>query len=211
MAPAQFDTQSVDIAGLPRREYPALSAAQAGQLAESLKTVDYLFRASGSRVRFPGFLSVYEEGKDENGAANGNGDSIDGNWLPALSQGELLDLLTLLPEQHFTQPPPRFTEASLVRALEEHGIGRPSTYAPTMTTLQSRGYVDLKERRLYPTDLGFVVCDRLVKHFPRVFDVGFTARMEEALDSIAEGDQDWVGVLRGLYGPFASRSPPPSI
>jgi DNA topoisomerase-1 len=211
MAPAIYDTITADIAALPRRTHPALTPAQALTVAGALETPEYLFRASGSRVRFSGFLSVYEEGRDDNGKAprngNSNGDGAEGEeslgWLPALSEGEVLDLLKLLAEQHFTQPPPRYTEASLVKALEENGIGRPSTYAPIMTTIQERGYVQLREKRLYPTDLGVVVNDRLVKHFPEVFDVGFTARMEEALDSIADSERDWIEVLHEFYGPFA--------
>ncbi len=212
MEAALYDTISADIAALPLRTHAALSAAAAAALAETLKTADYLFRASGSRVRFPGFLSVYEEGHDENGAKKSaaNDDSqapedIDSGWLPALRQGELLDLLALLPEQHFTQPPPRYTEASLVRTLEENGIGRPSTYAPIMGTIQERGYVEQREKRLYPTELGFVVNAQLVQHFPDVFDVGFTARMEEALDAIADDGRNWVEVLREFYEPFAQQ------
>jgi DNA topoisomerase-1 len=211
MEAALYDTISVDIAALPRRDYATLSPAAAATLAEKLANPEYLFRSSGSRVRFPGFLSVYEEGRDENNRKNGRkngsnddeGDAPDDSgWLPALSMGELLDLLALLPEQHFTQPPPRYTEASLVKALEENGIGRPSTYAPIMSTIQGRDYVELREKRLYPTELGYVVNDQLVQHFPDVFDVGFTARMEEALDEIADSGRDWVEVLRGFYGPF---------
>ncbi len=211
MEAALYDTISADIAALPQRQHPVLSPAAAAALVDGLGTPDYLFRASGSRVRFPGFLSVYEEGRDENGGkrngSNGDDsqapDDIDSGWLPALRLGELLDLLALLPEQHFTQPPPRYTEASLVKALEENGIGRPSTYAPIMSTIQERGYVDLRrDKRLYPTELGFVVNDQLVQHFPDVFDVGFTARMEEALDEIADDGRNWVEVLRGFYGPF---------
>ena len=212
MAPAIYDTISVDIAALPTRTHPTLTVAQAAALAGALDNPEYLFRASGSRVRFAGFLSVYVEGRDENGKdqrngdRNGTGDDADfddlENWLPALTAGELLDLLELLSNQHFTQPPPRYTEASLVKALEENGIGRPSTYAPTMTTIQSRSYVEQRERRLYPTDLGFAVNDRLVEHFPDIFDVGYTARMEEALDEIADEHRDWVEVLRDFYVPL---------
>ncbi len=216
MAPAIYDTITADIAALPRRTVPAVAPEQALALAATLEAPEYLFRASGSRVRFPGFLGVYEEGRDDNGKSPRNGDKLEGNgngegadgeeptgWLPALSEGELLDLLKLLAEQHFTQPPPRYTEASLVKALEEYGIGRPSTYAPTMTTIQERGYVQLRDKRLYPTELGIVVNDRLVKHFPEVFDVGFTARMEEALDSIAASERDWIQVLHEFYRPFS--------
>jgi DNA topoisomerase-1 len=211
MAPAIYDTISVDIAALPRRQVPTLTPLDAVALAAQLETPEYLFRASGSRVRFPGFLSVYEEGRDDNGKpasddnGNGEGDAEESaGWLPALSEGELLDLLKLLPEQHFTQPPPRYTEASLVRALEENGIGRPSTYAPILSTIQDRGYVEQRDKRLFPAELGFVVNDQLVKHFPAVFEVGFTARMEEALDSIAASEREWVDVLREFYEPFST-------
>ncbi len=158
----------------------------------------YLFRATGSQVRFPGFLTVYEEIREE-------GEKGDENRIriPELREGELLDLLQLLPEQHFTQPPPRYTEASLVKALEEHGIGRPSTYAPILSTLKQRGYVERRGKSLVPTELGFTVNDLLVEHFPTVFDVGFTARMEEGLDKIAAGDQDWVQLLKDFYEPFS--------
>ena len=212
MSPAIYDTISVDIAALPTRTHPTLSVAQAATLAGALENPEYLFRASGSRVRFAGFLSVYVEGRDENGRdqrnGNKNGSDDDAsyddleNWLPALTAGELLDLLELLANQHFTQPPPRYTEASLVKALEENGIGRPSTYAPTMTTIQSRSYVEQRERRLYPTELGIAVIDRLVEHFPDIFDVGYTAKMEEALDEIADEHRDWVEVLRDFYEPL---------
>ncbi len=114
----------------------------------------------------------------------------------------MLDLLKLLPEQHFTQPPPRYTEASLVKALEEYGIGRPSTYAPILNTIQQRGYVVRDGKRLVPTETGIVVNDLLVGHFSQVIDVGFTAKMEEDLDRIAAGEQEWVPVLRDFYGPF---------
>ena len=135
----------------------------------------YAFRATGTVVRFLGFTKVYTEGRDE-------GDEVDDKkspLLPPLNEGESLDLLHLLPEQHFTQPPPRFTEATLVKSLEEHGIGRPSTYAPIMSTIQERGYVERNAKQLVPTELGFIVNDLLVKHFPDVVDLGFTAGMEE--------------------------------
>jgi DNA topoisomerase-1 len=123
--------------------------------------------------------------------------------LPPLARHEPLDLLGIYPEQHFTQPPPRFTEASLIKALEELGIGRPSTYAPILSTIQERGYIErMPDRRLKPTDLGFLVNDLLVKHFPNEVDVGFTAQMEEKLDRIAAGESGWVQVLRDFYAPF---------
>ena len=158
----------------------------------------YLFRATGSSVRFPGFLAVYEESKSE----DDTGEDDLGIAIPPLTVDELLDLLRLLPEQHFTQPPPRYTEATLVKALEEYGIGRPSTYAAILSTIQERGYVERKEKRLFATPLGFVVNDLLVAHFDRVFAVGFTARMEDELDRIANQEEDWVQVLRDFYGEF---------
>ncbi len=122
--------------------------------------------------------------------------------LPDVSVGEILDLLQLLPEQHFTQPPPRFTEASLVKALEEYGIGRPSTYAAIISTIIDRDYVIRAERKLAPTELGFTVNDLLVKYFDNIFNVGFTATMEEHLDSIANGKEEMVPVLRAFYDFF---------
>ncbi|MFQ6058001.1 MAG: type I DNA topoisomerase [Anaerolineae bacterium] len=181
MAPAILDVTTVDIkAGDPSGEMP------------------YLFRATGSVIKFPGFLRVYERprGRDE---AKEEGE---GKVLPPLSVDEILDLLRLIPEQHFTQPPPRYSEATLVKALEKYGIGRPSTYAPILSTIQQRGYVERVDRRLHPTELGFIVNDLLVEHFPDIFNVNFTAHMEEDLDRIALGERDWVHVLREFYEPF---------
>ena len=156
----------------------------------------YLFRASGSKLIFPGFLIVYEEAKEE------DAEEEEQQEIPPLTVDELLDLLRLIPKQHFTQPPPRFTEATLVKALEEYGIGRPSTYASIIGTIQQRGYVQKDGRRLFPTETGFLVNDLLVEHFSEVLDYGFTARMEEQLDEIAVGRLGWVPVLRDFYGPF---------
>ena len=182
MASARIDITTVDVAA----QRPGSSA-------------QYRFRASGSVIQFRGFLELYTEARDEDAAASDE----DRKPLPALTEGELLDLLSLLPQQHFTQPPPRYTEASLVRSLEEKGIGRPSTYAPILSTLQERGYVIRNERRLEPTELGEIVNDLLVEHFPDVVDVDFTANMEERLDDIAQGRRTWVPVMREFYGPFA--------
>jgi DNA topoisomerase-1 len=185
MAPAVYDTITVEIAATP----PATETA-------------YLFRASGSNLRFAGFLAVYadagspDDGDDEKEKENERA-------IPPLSADEVLDLVALLPEQHFTQPPPRYSEASLVRALEEYGIGRPSTYAPTLTTIQRRGYVQRRDGRLHPTEVGKVVNDLVVDHFPDYIDVGFTAQMEKDLDLIACGEKDWVDVLHAFYDPFA--------
>ncbi|HDN79902.1 MAG TPA: type I DNA topoisomerase [Chloroflexi bacterium] len=182
MAPAIYDTMSVDI------------VADGGGKPEA----GYLFRATGSSIRFPGFLLVYQEARDEDAPP----EEEEGISIPPLEKGERLDLVQLLPEQHFTQPPPRYTEASLVRTLEEYGIGRPSTYAPIISTLYTRGYVQRDGKRLVPTEIGFIVNDLLVEHFPDLINVDFTARMEEDLDRIAAGEKDWVGMLREFYGPF---------
>lgn len=159
----------------------------------------YQLRASGSRVRFKGFLSVYEEALDEDATP----DASEGILLPDLIEGDPLDLLKLLPEQHFTQPPPRYTEASLVKSLEEHGIGRPSTYAPIITTIQQRGYVEKFEKRLYPTELGEIINELLVEYFPDIINVQFTSQMEDDLDRIAQGDLEWPPVLQEFYKPFS--------
>jgi DNA topoisomerase-1 len=159
----------------------------------------YLFRAAGSTLFFPGFLALYEETKPADRPAGAE------NKVPAdLTKGEQLDQMKLLPEQHFTQAPPRFSEATLVRALEDHGIGRPSTYAAIISTIQQRGYVERERRRLRPTETGQVVNDLLVQHFPNILSVDFTARLEDELDKIAEGEP-WVPVIEGFYGRFSER------
>ncbi len=150
----------------------------------------YLFRATGWVLKFPGFLKVYPLPEEE--AVS----------LPPLTEGEVLRLKELIPQQHFTKPPPRYTEASLVKELEEKGIGRPSTYAQIITTILTRGYVELQERKFHPTELGKTVNDILIKNFPSLFDVGFTAQMEENLDRIERGKDGWVEVLQDFYGPF---------
>ena len=158
----------------------------------------FLFRATGSVMKFDGFMRVYTEGKDTEEVGDDEQPP-----LPPLSKEQPLDLARLEPRQHFTEPPPRFTEATIVKQLEELGIGRPSTYANIISTIRDRGYVDLQEKRFYPTELGFKVTDQLVRHFPSVMDVTFTADMEGKLDAVEEGKTDWVGVLRNFYGPFA--------
>jgi DNA topoisomerase-1 len=178
MAPALFDTIQVDVEAAGARQY--------------------LLRASGASLRLQGFLAVYEEARDEDQA-----EDEDQISLPQLTEGEDLRLVDVLPEQHFTQPPPRYTEAALVRALEEFDIGRPSTYAPILSTIQQRGYVVREEKRLLPTDIGFTVNDMLVTYFPDVINTSFTAAMEDELDEIAEGAHDWVATLREFYEPFS--------
>lgn len=166
-------------------------------------TKQYGFRASGVVMKFPGFTTVYTEGRDD---VDENGHKKDEQKsLPPLQVGEQLDLIRLVPEQHFTQPPPRYTEATLVKALEENGIGRPSTYAPTLSTIQERGYVERVQRQLKPTELGEIVNDLLVNHFSEVVDIGFTASMEEELDEVAQGERAWDGLLHDFYGPFSQK------
>jgi DNA topoisomerase I len=161
----------------------------------------YLLRASGSSLRFPGFLVVYEETRDEDQAQGEEGENVK---IPAqIAEGQAQELIRLVPEQHFTQPPPRFTEASLVQTLEEFGIGRPSTYAPILSTIQERGYVIREGKRLSPTETGMLVNDLLVQHFPEIVDMNFTANMEKDLDEVASGDREWVDVIRGFYAEFA--------
>jgi DNA topoisomerase-1 len=161
----------------------------------------YLLRASGSRIKFNGFLVLYEDAKDEDSAPDGD----EGRILPNLQEGEALTAREVLPEQHFTQPPPRYTEASLVRTLEEYGIGRPSTYAPTVAVIQDREYVTKVDKRLVPTETGKLVSELLVQFFPEEMDYQFTAKMEDRLDEIADGDGAWKPMLRAFYTPFQTR------
>ncbi|MEW6569806.1 MAG: type I DNA topoisomerase [Nitrospirota bacterium] len=157
----------------------------------------YEFRATGTVIRFDGFMSLYTEGKDEL-------EDEDRLTLPRLREKESLKLLELQPKQHFTQPPPRYTEATLIRALEEKGIGRPSTYAAILSTIQERKYVQKVDSRFSPTELGIVVNDFLVEKFPELIDVNFTAKMENELDHIEEGRMKWVKVVKDFYKPFSS-------
>jgi DNA topoisomerase-1 len=158
----------------------------------------YLFRSSGSTIKFPGFLALYEDTRDEDALP----DEDEGRILPNLSVREMLVLLRLRPEQHFTQPPPRYTEATLVRTLEEFGIGRPSTYAPTVAAIQDREYVIRQDKRLVPTEIGKTVNDLLTQFFPNIMNYRFTAHLEEELDEIAEGKLQWRPMLKEFYVPF---------
>lgn len=176
MAPAVMDTMSVD-----------------------LTNNGVLFRATGSKVKFPGFMKVYVEGNDD-----GN-EEDDKKYLPELKEGETATSTELNENQHFTQPPPRYTEARLVRTMEELGIGRPSTYAPTLDTIQRRGYVALQDRRFVPTELGEIVLDLIVEFFPEILNVKFTARMETDLDEIEAGNADWIGIIDDFYKGFEKR------
>jgi len=160
-----------------------------------IKADDYTFRANGSRKIFPGYTVIYIEGNDT------GSDEKDIN-LPNLVEGQKLYLKDWKPEQHFTQPPPRYTEASLVRALEDKGIGRPSTYAPTISTILSRGYVTREGKTLHPTELGILVNDLMKEYFPNIMDYQFTAEMEEKLDKVEEGKIEWRSLLEEFYIPF---------
>lgn len=156
---------------------------------------DYLVRASGTEVKFAGFTTLYVEGKDE--------DEEKTSKLPALTEGQPLLLNSIDPLQHFTQPPPRYTEASLVKAMEEEGIGRPSTYAPTIAIITSRGYVAREGKTIFPTELGYIVTDLLKENFEDIVDVDFTAHMEDEIEEVARGDVEWKKIIRDFYGPFA--------
>lgn len=161
-------------------------------------TEKHLFRANGSVVVDPGFMAVYQEGLDD-----AEGDDNDANrLLPPLKEGQIIDLLNINPTQHFTEPPPRYTEASLVRALEEFGIGRPSTYAQIISTLQDREYVVMDKKRFRPTDVGRIVNRFLTAYFSRYVDYEFTAKLEDELDAVSRGEKDWVPLMETFWGPF---------
>ena len=176
MTPAVFDQTSVDI-----------------------QADDLLFRASGQIMKFDGFIRVYTEGVDDESSADDDKDKK----LPELSEEEMLKLLELKPEQHFTQPPPRYNQATLIKELEEKGIGRPSTYASIMSTIIAKEYVAEENRRLSATELGFLVTDLLIEAFPDLMNAEFTASMENTLDAIEEGKQPWLKALTDFYGPFS--------
>ena len=159
---------------------------------------NYQFRASGSVLKFPGFRTLYIEARDEN-----EEEDEQDRRLPQLSQGEALGNKGITPEQHHTQPPPRFTEASLIKALEERGVGRPSTYAPTISTIVDRQYVTRERGTLRSTRLGQVVCEQLTAHFSDIMNVDFTAQLEEQLDDVANGKREWIPMLQDFYGPFS--------
>ncbi|MFC2045454.1 type I DNA topoisomerase [Chloroflexota bacterium] len=180
MAAATFDNITVDI-----------------EAACSKPETHYLLRASSSKLKFPGFITLYSEGKDDS-----EKEIEETSPLPQLKKGDQLKLLDLFPEQHFTQPPPRFTEATLIKMLEQKGIGRPSTYAPILSTIQDRGYVTRTGGIFQPTELGFVINDLLCEYFTEIVDIEFTARMENELDGIAQENKEWVSVIRDFYIPF---------
>jgi DNA topoisomerase-1 len=177
MVPAVFDTVAIDFAAGPEDD-------------------GHRFRANGSVLVEPGFIAVYQEGKDD--AKDDEGDRL----LPDIAEGDVINLDELRPEQHFTEPPPRFTEASLVKALEEYGIGRPSTYASIIATLKNREYVEMDGKRFLPTDIGRIVNGFLTDHFTQYVDYDFTARLEDDLDAVSLGEKEWVPLLDDFWRPF---------
>jgi DNA topoisomerase-1 len=184
MTPAGYDATSVDI--------------QAGA---------YLLRANGSVQKFRGFLALYAEAVEEGpesgeGQGNGEGAGASDKQLPPLSEGQALDRVSVRPEQKFTQPPARYNDATLVKALEENNIGRPSTYAPIISTILTRNYVERREGRFHPAEIGIIINDLLVAHFPDILDIEFTATMEDRLDHIESGEAEWTQVLKDFYGTF---------
>ncbi len=169
-----------------------MSAAVLDTVSAAIEAAGHIFRSAGSAVKFNGFTAVYEEASEKKKQ----------KMIPPLKEGQEVGLKDITPSQHFTQPPPRFSEASLVKELEENGIGRPSTYAPTITTIISRGYVVRNKRQLIPTELGMITTDIMKKNFPNIVDVEFTAGMEEELDEVEDGRRSWDGVLSEFYPPF---------
>ncbi|MCM3038298.1 type I DNA topoisomerase [Paenibacillus motobuensis] len=175
-----------------------MSSAVLDTMSVDIPAGEVTFRAVGSKIRFPGFMKVYVEGNDD-------GTTEDNKFLPPLKTGDVLKKEAIDPKQHFTQPPPRYSEARLVKTLEELGIGRPSTYAPTLETIQKRGYVAIEDKKFIPTELGELVLEQMEQFFPEILNVEFTAHMEEDLDHVEEGTEDWVRVLSEFYGPFEKR------
>lgn len=171
-----------------------MSDAVLDMVSADISAGKYLVKASGSEVKFAGFMTLYVEGKDEAEEKS--------TKLPKLEEGQPLLLSKIDPQQHFTQPPPRYTEASLVKAMEEDGIGRPSTYAPTIATISARGYVAKDGKSIYPTELGFITTDLMKENFPDIVDVDFTAHMEDEIEDVADGTVSWKEIIRQFYGPF---------
>jgi DNA topoisomerase-1 len=189
MPSAIFDSTAVEIDANPKSEIQNPKHIQNSKL--KIQNSAYTFRATGQVMKFDGFLKMYPMKFTE-------------TELPELNPEEKLNLVEVKPRQHFTQPTPRFTEASLIKTLEQNGIGRPSTYAPIISTIQERGYVEKIDRRfLQPTETGFIVNDLLVEHFPEVVDIQFTAKMEEEFDEIAAGTKEWRPVIKEFYDPFS--------
>ncbi|WP_432774242.1 type I DNA topoisomerase [Brevibacillus gelatini] len=174
-----------------------MSSAVLDTMSVDIDAGGVMFRATGSKVKFPGFMKVYIEGNDDG--------TEEESFLPPIDEGQTLEQRETTPAQHFTQPPPRYSEARLIKTLEEGGIGRPSTYAPTLETIQKRGYVSLEEKRFIPTELGEIIITLIEEFFPEILNVEFTAHMESGLDEIEEGTANWVQILEDFYKDFAKR------
>jgi len=190
----KLDIQQLKLYDLIWRRFIACQMKEAifDSTTVDIKAKNYVFRANGQVLKFDGFLKVYQMKFEE-------------AELPVLKMGEILRLIKLTSSQHFTEPPPRYSEATLIKTLEKYGIGRPSTYAPIISTIQDRNYVNKNEQKKFtPTKTGIIVNDILVEHFPEIVDIQFTSRMEENLDKIAEGKEEWVPVIRNFYEPFES-------
>lgn len=173
-----------------------MTAAILDTMKVTLNQNGVIFIANGSKIKFKGFMQVYIEGRDD-------GKEDKENILPELETGDVVQSVNIEPKQHFTQPPARFSEATLIKTLEENGVGRPSTYAPTLDTIQRRYYVKLTQRRFEPTELGEIVNTLIVDFFPQIVDVNFTAEMENDLDKVEEGKEEWTKVVDRFYKPFA--------
>lgn len=173
-----------------------MASALLEQTAADIAAKNFIFRATGQTIKFDGFIRAYTEGRDEENQED------EESTLPELLAKEPLELHKLSPTQHFTEPPPRYSDATLIKALESHGVGRPSTYAPTLSTIQDREYVEKLEKKYHPTEIGFLVNDMLVENFPEIVDINFTSHIEEELDEIAEGTIPWAEVCKEFYLPF---------
>jgi len=194
----KIDENQAQLYDLIWKRFIACQMAQAvfDSTGTDIEAKNYIFRATGQILKFDGFLKVYP-------GPLASARVFEEKEIPALEKNEVLGLIKLTPSQHFTQPPARYTEATLIKALEENGIGRPSTYAPILSNVQDKNYIEKNaEKRFQPTEIGLVVNDLLVAHFPKIVDIGFTALMEEDLDKIAEGKEKWVGVVKEFYKPF---------
>ncbi|MFO7772974.1 MAG: type I DNA topoisomerase [Dehalococcoidia bacterium] len=199
MAAASYDITNVEVEALGASPPdPRLEASKVEK--QSPWNRGYLLKASSSVVKFPGFMAVYSESRDDDEQRESS--AFMGVSLPRFKVGDRLIRLATLPEQCFTQPPPRYTEATLIKALEQKGIGRPSTYAPILSTIQERDYTNKAGGKFHPTELGMVVTRILTEHFPKIVDLGFTAQMEEQLDEIARGKREWIAALQKFYPPF---------
>jgi len=201
MSAALYDTTNVEIEASNAAVREAIgSLKRSPNFLGEKQPQGYLLKASSSVVKFPGFMVVYSESRDED--ERGESSDFIGVSLPKLRIGDKLIYLGTFPEQRFTQPPPPYTEATLIKALEQKGIGRPSTYAPILSTIQERDYVNKTDGKFHPTELGITVNKILTEHFPKIVDPGFTAQMEEQLDEIAQGKYEWIAALQEFYPPF---------